>query len=73
MKLLISHFLSVLEYQTWFLINAKIQHLYPMIRYANNIILNFMTFGENMRNWIKYRKIKGVYLQNYLYFSFQLP
>ena len=36
-KLLISQILSVLECQTWFLINAKNHHVYQMIQYANNL------------------------------------
>ena len=55
-KLLISQLLSVLECQTWFLINAKTHHVYQIIQYANNLIYSFKNIDETMRNS---RKITG--------------
>ena len=49
-KLLISQLLSVLECQTWFLINAKTHHVYEMIQYANELIYIFRNIDETMRN-----------------------
>ena len=49
-KLLISQLLSVLECQTWFLINAKTHHVYQMIQYANELIYIFRNIDETMRN-----------------------
>ena len=52
-KLLTSQLLSVVECQTWFLINAKTHHVYQMIQCANNhdsfknIDENFEKLQEN--------------------------
>ena len=46
--------LVALDYQTWFLIDAKTQSFYPVVQHANNLILFFMNINENIRN---YRKI----------------
>ena len=45
-KLLISQLLSVIECQTWFLVNAKTHHVYKMIQNANS----FKNIDETIRN-----------------------
>ena len=39
-----------IEYQTLYEINAKVEPIYIMIRYANYLIILFMNINENIRN-----------------------
>ena len=39
-----------IEYQTWYQINAKVEPIYMMIRYANYLIIISMNNNENIRN-----------------------
>ena len=52
-NLFISQLVSVIECQTWFLINAKTHDIHQMMQYANNLIHIFKNIDENMRNSIK--------------------
>ena len=49
-----------IKYQTWYQINAKVEPIYIMIRYANYLIIIFMNINENIRNERKSKNKMGV-------------
>ena len=38
-----------IEYQTWYEINAKVEPIYIMLRYANYLIIISMNINENIK------------------------
>ena len=50
---LIFQLVTVLESQTWYQPNTKIPNFYPLIRYANYLIIIFIYINENIRNYRK--------------------
>ena len=69
-KLLVSHLLIALEYQTIYQSNAKTHHSYLIVSLLKKLFQMYMNFIVNIRKKKKkLQKNQGVYLQNYSYLS----